>query len=122
MSDPRKTPHPEMLDRWLARGAVAVIVILQFSLINDFGYGSRRLAPILELILLIPATALTLRAEWVAWHARTSDQWESATSYRTLNLVLALVLVVIVSVANSRSLLLLVEALLAGATHNGRTL
>ena len=37
--------HPDVLDRWLVRGAVAVVVTLQFSLINDFAYGSRWLAP-----------------------------------------------------------------------------
>ena len=114
--------HPEMLDRWLVRGAIAGVVALQFSLINDFGYGTRWLAPLVELILLVPLTVLTLRAEGLAWRAHTSRQWESANSHRRLNLVLGLSLVVVISLANARSLLLLVEALLAGQTHNGRTL
>jgi hypothetical protein len=114
--------HPEMLDRWLVRGAVAAVVTLQFSLINDFGYGTRWLAPVVELILLVPLTAATLRAEALAWHAHTSRQWESANSYRRFNLALGLTLVVIISLANARSLLLLIGALLAGQTHNGRTL
>ncbi len=40
-----------MLDRWLVRGAVAVVVALQFSLINDFAIGTKWLSPVLELIL-----------------------------------------------------------------------
>ncbi len=122
MSDRPESVHPELLDRWLARGAVAVIVALQFSLINDFGYGHRRIAPLFELILLIPLTVLSLRAERLARQARTSRQWDSANSYHGLNFVLGLGLLVIISLFNARSLALLLEALLAGKTHNGRTL
>jgi uncharacterized membrane protein len=127
MSDDREfarlTPeHPQMLDRWLTRGAVALIVTLQFSLINDFGYGPRRIAPFVELILLIPTTALTIRAERRARLAQDRRQLESASSHRGVALVLGMTLVVVVSLANARSLLLLVQALLAGKTHNGRAL
>ncbi len=114
--------HPETLDRWLVRGAAAVVVTLQFSLINDFGYGSRWLAPVLEIILLVPLTTATLRAERLAWRAHTSQQWESANSYRRFNRAFGLALIVVISFANSRALLLLVAALLGGRTHNGRAL
>ncbi len=114
--------HPETLDRWLVRGAAAVVVTLQFSLINDFGYGSRWLAPVLEIILLVPLTTATLRAERLAWRAHTSQQWESANSYRRFNRAFGLALIVVISFANSRALLLLLGALLGGRTHNGRTL
>jgi uncharacterized membrane protein len=112
----------EMLDRWLVRAAVAVVVALQFSLINDFAYGARWLAPVAELFLLVPLTALTLRAERVALHAQTNEQWESANLYRGVTFTLGMTLVVTISLANARSLLLLVEGLLAGKTHNGRAL
>jgi hypothetical protein len=121
-SDYQESAHPEMLDRWLVRAAFAVAVTLQLSLINDFGYGTRWIAPVVELILLVPLTALTLRAERLAWHARASWQWESANLYRRLSRVLGFALLVVISLANARSLLLLIEALLAGQTHNGRTL
>jgi len=111
-----------MLDRWLVRGAFAVVVTLQFSLINDFGYGAKRLAPFLEIILLVPLTLLSLRAEQLARHAHTSHEWESATWYSRFNLVLGVALIAVISLANARSLLLLLRALLAGATQNGRTL
>ena len=114
--------HPEMLDRWLTRGAIAAIVTLQFSLVNDFGYGPRRIAPFIELFLLIPITALTIRAERLAWRAHDRGELDFASSHRGVALALGIALVVIVSLANARSLLLLVEALLAGKTHNGRTL
>ncbi|HEY9226898.1 MAG TPA: hypothetical protein VIP11_09645 [Gemmatimonadaceae bacterium] len=122
MSNDRESQHSELLDRWLARGAMVVVVTLQFSLINDFGLGSRRLAPILELALLVPLTALMLRAEWVARRARTREHWESATWYRRFNRVLGIAIVTIISVSNARALFLLVQALLAGATSNGRAL
>jgi len=112
----------EMLDRWLVRAAVAVVVALQFSLINDFAYGARWLAPVVELFLLVPLTVLSLRAERLALRAHTNEEWESANSYRGVNFVLGMTLVVVLSLANARSLLLLVEGLLAGKTHNGRAL
>jgi hypothetical protein len=122
MPDDDESRHPEMLDRWLVRGAIIVVVTLQFSLINDFGYGTRWLAPVLEIILLVPLTALTLRADVLAWHAHTSQHWEAATRYRQLNIVLGVALVLVVSLANGRSLLLLLRALLGGKPHDGRAL
>src|SRR5215472_4914800 len=122
MSDDRKSVHPELLDRWLTRGAISAVVVLQFALINDFGYGPRRLAPIVELILLIPITAISLRAERLAWRAHDSRELESASSYRGVAFALGVTFLVVASLANARSLLLLVEALLSGTTHNGRTL
>jgi len=104
------------------RGAFAAVVSLQLSLMNDFGLGRRWLAPFLEFALLIPLTVLSLRAEYLARHAHTSDQWESARRYRRFNFVLGAMLVVVMSLANARSLLLLLQALIAGATENGRTL
>ena len=122
MRDDRESRHPEMLDRWLVRGAFVVVVTLQYSLINDFGYGTRWLAPIIEIILLVPLTALTLRADTLARRAHTSQHWEAATRYRQFNLVLGLTLVIVVTFANGRALLSLLGALLAGKPHNGRAL
>ncbi|HEY2165141.1 MAG TPA: hypothetical protein VGH04_14175 [Gemmatimonadaceae bacterium] len=122
MSDDRESVRPEMLDRWLVRAAVAVVVTLQFSLIHNFSYGARWLAPLVELILLVPLTVLTLRAERLAWHAHTTQERESANMYRRANFALGMALVLVVSLANAASLLLLLKALLAGKTLNGRTL
>ncbi len=122
MPNDRESARPEMLDRWLVRGAIAVVVTLQLSLISDFEYGTRWVAPAFEIILLVPLTLLTLRAERIAWHAHTNEQWESAARYRRFNLVLGVALLAVVSLANARSLLLLIRALLAGTPHNGRAL
>ena len=122
MTDDRERAHPNLLDRWLVRGAVAVIVTLQFSLINDFSYGARWLAPLLEIILLVPLTVLSIRAERVAWKARTTEEWESATWFQRFNHKISIALVSVISVSNVRSLVLLLRALLGGATENGRTL
>src|SRR6188508_905759 len=96
MSDDRESAHPQMLDRWLVRGAFAVVVTLQFTLINDFGYGPRRLAPFIEIILLVPLTVLSLRAERLAREAQTSEQWESARWYGRFNIVLGIGLVAVI--------------------------
>jgi hypothetical protein len=114
--------HPAMLDRWLARGAVAVIVTLQLSLVDIFSFGHRWFAPAFELTLLVPLTALTIRAEVLAWRAHTARQWESAAWFHRFNLVIGKFLVVVISVSNARALLSLVRALLEGSTHNGRAL
>jgi uncharacterized membrane protein len=122
MTGDREHAHPKVLDRWLARGAIAVVMTLQLSLVNNFAYGSRWLAPMLELLLLVPLTVLSVRAERAAWNARTTQEWESATLYRSFNKTLGIALVTVISLSNVRSLALLVRALLAGATENGRTL
>jgi hypothetical protein len=122
MTDAREPAHPKLMDRWLVRGAIAVVVTLQFSLINDFSYGGRWLAPVVEIILLVPLTVLSLRAERVAWNARTPEAWQSATWFQRFNHKLGIALVTIISLFNVRSLLMLLRALLSGATENGRTL
>ena len=122
MPDDRESRRPQMRDRWLVRAALAVVVALQLSLNSDFAYGTRWLAPILEIILLVPLMALTLRADVLARHAQTSQHWEAATRYRHLNIVLGVALLLVVTLANGRSLLLLLRALLGGAPHNGRAL
>jgi hypothetical protein len=122
MTHDREPARPKVLDRWLARVAIAVVMTLQLALVNNFAYGARWLAPVLELILLVPLTVLSLRAERVAWNAQTQKEWESATSYHRFNHRLGVALVTIISLSNVRSLSLLVRALLSGATENGRTL
>ena len=45
MTHDREPARPKVLDRWLARGAVAVVMTLQLVLVNNFAYGARWLAP-----------------------------------------------------------------------------
>ncbi len=47
------------VDVWLARGAVLIIVALQFLLVNDLTPLPRWLMPSLELALLLPLSAAT---------------------------------------------------------------
>jgi len=122
MSSDRQSARTHMLDRWLARGAMVVVVTLQLSLTSNFSFGRRWFAPAFELALLVPITVLTLRAELVAWRAHTTQAWESAAWFRRFNLSLARVVVFIISLSNAHSLSLLLRALLAGSTHNGRAL
>jgi uncharacterized membrane protein len=122
MTDDREPAHPKVLDRWLVRGAIAVVVTLQFSLINDLSYGGRWLAPVVEIILLVPLTILSIRAERLAWNARTPEAWQAATSSHRFNHKVGIALVTIISLFNVRSLVLLLRALLGGASENGRTL
>jgi hypothetical protein len=122
MSRVREFIRSEMLDRWLARCAVAVIVTLQLSLISIFPFGGRWLAPTFELILLVPLTVFTVRAEVLAWRAHTRREWESAAWFHRFNLVVGQFLVAVISLSNARALLTLVRVLLAGSTHNGRAL
>jgi hypothetical protein len=122
MTVDRGGAHLELGDRWLARGAVLTIVVLQFALINNFGIVTRAFAPYLEIVLLVPLTVLTVRAERLALRARSGEEWKSANLYRELNYALGISLFVVISLANGRSLLLLIGALLSGTTHNGRIL
>ena len=77
---------------------------------------------VVEIILLVPLTALTIRADWIAWHADTRRQWESANLFHGLNYGLGMTLFVVIGFANAKALLMLLGALLAGTMQNGRTL
>lgn len=105
MRDAHEPARPETLDRWFARGAVVVVMALQFTLINDWAYGTRWLAPVLELILLASLIVLTFRGE----------------PLRLIRL-LEIALLAVISLFNARALLLLLRALLAGTAANGRSL
>ena len=122
MPDDREFRRPQMRDRWLVRAALVVVVALQLSLHSGFAYGSRWLAPILEIILLAPLVVLSFRADMIARRAQTSQDWDAATRYRRLNIVLGVALLIVVTLANGRSLLLLLRALLGGKPHDGRAL
>ena len=58
------------LDRWLARGAVLLIVALQLGFVNDLSVGPWWLAPSIELALLIP---LSLGTIWTERSVRTAE-------------------------------------------------
>ena len=63
------------LDRWLARGAVLLIVALQIGFVNDLSVGPLWLAPAIELALLIPLSAGTIWTQRSVRKAETAEQW-----------------------------------------------
>jgi len=109
-------------DFWLARGAVLVIVALQFGIVNDLTMGPRWLAPLVELALLVPlsvATASTLKA---ARSASSALQWQSIGRKRFRIRLLAITLTGLSTLMNFGSLALLIQAILGGRAGTGRTL
>ena len=81
-----------LVDFWLARGGILVIVGLQIGIVNDLTVGPRWFAPCLELALLIP---LSIGTAWVQKRARkssTDKQWHSVGDLRKMLRRLAIVL------------------------------
>ena len=107
-------------DFWLACGAIVVVAILQFFLINDLSLGPRWLAPAAEIALLIPLAALfRVRQKHVkraVAAGKIIDQQWRIIRY------LALGLITVMMVMNFIALAELLRALLAGRVENGTTL
>ena len=82
--------------------------MLQVALINELALGHRWLAPGIELTILIALSIITARSR-----DRARFQVESR---------LVLALITVVSVANGLALIRLIQELLAGSVHNGRSL
>jgi hypothetical protein len=111
-----------LVDFWLARGGILVIVGLQIGIVNDLTVGPRWFAPCLELALLIP---LSIGTAWVQKRARkasTDKQWHSVGELRRMLRRLAIVLTAVVTLVNSGVLIRLVAAMLSGHAGTGRTL
>jgi hypothetical protein len=70
MTKPKIPISARPLDFWLARGAVLVIAVLQFGIVNDLTIGPRWLAPSLELALLLP---LSIATAWTQSRARKAS-------------------------------------------------
>jgi uncharacterized membrane protein len=105
----RGSVHAGALDYWSVRLAGVVVVLLQVLLINELAVGHRWLAPGLELTILIALSISTARSRGRA-------------RFRQLESRLVLALITVVSVANGLALIRLIQGLLAGSVHNGRTL
>ena len=122
MPDAVEPGYTTSLDLWLARGAVIAIIALQLTLVNNVWIGTRWFAPAVEIIVLIPLTALSVRAERMAWLAKRTGDWTGVSRYRFVLVVLAAALVIVVSIANAVALFALIRRLLGGASTGGRTL
>jgi len=108
-----------------ARGAVLVIVALQFLLVNDLTLLPRWVMPTLELALLLPlsaATAWTLGVQRKR-AAREDDDLESrAANHRSMIRAAFFLLTALVSVANLLALGGLVHAIMHGHADSGKSL
>lgn len=121
---PRNTEpgYLSSLDLWLARGAIVVVIALQWALIKTVLFRAQWFALVLEVVLLIPLIVLSSRAERLARAATRSGEWKEVSRYRPVLKILAGSLVITVSVANAVALFTVVRALLGGRSTGGRTL
>ena len=110
------------LDRWLARGAVLVIVTLQIAFVNDLSVGPTWLAPAIELALLIPLSAGTIWTQRSVRKAETIAQWRLVRSKRRFVRTLAIALTAFSTAINFVALVLLIQAIIEGHAGTGRAL
>ena len=110
------------LDRWLARGAVLVIVTLQIGFVNDLSVGPTWLAPAIELALLIPLSAGTIWTQRSVRKAETIAQWRLVRSRRRFVRTLAIALTAFSTAINFVALVLLIQAIMEGHAGTGRAL
>jgi len=122
LSHARKQLTDGAIDFWLARGAVLVIVGLQFVIVNDLMIGPRWLAPSIELALLVPLSIATARTQTRARRASTDEQWDIVGRDRLRTRRLAITLTAVVTLMNFGALARLIAAILAGTAGTGRTL
>ncbi len=120
-------PEPEairtrVLDFWLARGAIGLVVGLQLLVVNDLSAGPRWLAPVLEISLLVPLSVATAWNQGRARRARTPEHWSRILRHHRLIRRAAMVLTALITVMNSVALVALVRALLSGKAGSGPTL
>ncbi len=107
-------------DFWLACGAIVVVAILQFFLINNLSLGPRWLAPAVEIAILIPLAAM-----FRIHQGRTSPEVADGKIIdpkRRVIRIFALTLILVMTVMNFVALSELVQALLVGKAENARTL
>lgn len=107
-------------DFWLACGAIVVVAVLQYFLINHLSLGPRWLAPSIEIALLIPLAMAFRRRQKLS----ASDVLDGAVTdpHRLLIRRLAIALIAVVTLMNFGALVELVRALLAGRAETGVTL
>jgi hypothetical protein len=107
-------------DFWLVCGAIVVVAILQFFLINNLSLGPRWLAPAVEIALLIPLMIAFRvrqgRAGRAVAEGQLIDPQRRAIRYLAIGLILVMTLMNFVALSE------LIQALLVGKAENGRTL
>ncbi len=101
-------------DFWLARGSIVVVASLQMFVVNNFSMGPKWLAPVLELLLLIP---LSVATAWTIGKAKAATQphhFLDLAKHRHAVRVAAIVLTALITITNFGALFELVRALLSG--------
>jgi hypothetical protein len=114
--------HTQAADFWMARFAIVVIAVLQLLLVNDFALWSRWIAPVVELMLLVPLSVATAWTQNRARQASTDAHFHLVASGRRQIRRIALGLTVLVTLVNFVALYFLIKALLAGHAGSGQTL
>lgn len=115
-------PHTHALDFWMARGAIIVVAVLQMLLVNDFSIGPHWLAPLVELLLLIPLSFATAWVQTKAKRASTEAHFHLVARGRRMVRRAALGLTVLITVLNFIALYYLIKALLGGHGGTAQTL
>jgi hypothetical protein len=110
------------LDRWLARGAIVVIVGLQTVIVNDLSFGPWWLGPAIELALLVPLSIGTAWTQHSAANAETEEQWDHVGARRKWVRILAIAITAISTALNFAALFLLTKAIFQGHAGSGRIL
>lgn len=122
MQSERPVSHVQAVDFWLARASILIVAALQLSVINDFSLGPRWLAPLLEILLLVPLSVATAWNQGRARKASTESHWHVVTKHRRLIRRAALILTALVTIMNFGALAELVRALLSGKSATGTAL
>ena len=123
---PMKNHHQHLryhrMDRWLARGAVLLIVALQLGFVNDLSVGPWWLAPSIEFALLIPLSLGTIWTERSVRTAESNQEWLLVRNRRRNVRFLAILLTAFSTIINFVALALLIQAIIAGHAGTGRAL
>jgi hypothetical protein len=123
VSDALRAIHTHRWDFWLARASVAFIVVLQLSMINRLAIGPRWLAPVIELALLVPLSAVTGWTQISVRNAKEDHHWRRIARLHRWIRNSALLLTALISVVNLAALIKLLRALLGHTGHEtGQTL
>lgn len=120
--DRKQQTHDQRLDRWLAKGAVVIIVALQLVIVNDLYVGARWLGPLVELALLVPLSIGSVLTHRSARRAETDDDWDHVGTRLRWVRRLAIALTALATALNFAALFLLTRGIFEGNAGEGRTL
>lgn len=106
-------------DFWLARVSIALIAGLQYLLINNFSFGPRWFAPLVELLILVPLSVASAWTHALSQAATEDSHRRRVQAHRSWIRRSAILLIAFVTFMNFIALADLVRDLLAGAAMTG---